>query len=277
MKHRHAFTLIELLVVIAIIALLVSILMPSLQKAKEMAKDVVCASNLKNISYAIYLYAQDYEENIPYSINRYGQSPRDASTGWYHRIGRVPEDSIPGFASAQTTRIWRAGYTDYDYGVIGGNDVFQCPTAETQLIPRPTRNSGYAWNRFFSINGVLSGDFNYNQPERIHSIPLHDVDSGVVLAGDGHADIIASVYVIRPRFVCGTGGKYLGKVSPIALIAGGPWPYQEYLKPWGPSGPCEFYGHTGERSTLVFADGHVKAIKDLRPEIFNMDRGIGNR
>ena len=59
MKHRRGFTLIELLVVIAIIALLVSILMPSLQKAKQLAKDLVCSTNQKNVSYAIELFVKD--------------------------------------------------------------------------------------------------------------------------------------------------------------------------------------------------------------------------
>ena len=61
MKRLKAFTLIELLVVIAIIALLVSILMPSLQKAKELAKDVVCRTNQKHVAYAILLYVEEYQ------------------------------------------------------------------------------------------------------------------------------------------------------------------------------------------------------------------------
>ncbi|MHC5145188.1 MAG: type II secretion system protein, partial [Planctomycetota bacterium] len=49
-----AFTLIELLVVISIIAVLLSVIVPSLNRAKDAAKKVLCRSNLKNISYASF-------------------------------------------------------------------------------------------------------------------------------------------------------------------------------------------------------------------------------
>lgn len=59
-KTIRGFTLIELLVVIAIISLLVSILIPSLQKAKDLAKRAVCASNWHNIGLLAPMYQNDY-------------------------------------------------------------------------------------------------------------------------------------------------------------------------------------------------------------------------
>ncbi len=57
-----AFTLVELLVVISIIAMLLAILMPSLQKAREQAKRVICASNLHNLSLSYFSYEATYNE-----------------------------------------------------------------------------------------------------------------------------------------------------------------------------------------------------------------------
>ena len=59
MKRSKAFTLIELLVVIAIIALLISILLPSLSRARELSKRLVCAANLKGIGTSSKIYAND--------------------------------------------------------------------------------------------------------------------------------------------------------------------------------------------------------------------------
>ncbi|HEY3857040.1 MAG TPA: prepilin-type N-terminal cleavage/methylation domain-containing protein [Verrucomicrobiae bacterium] len=65
MKNKQAFTLVELLVVIAIIAILAGLLLPSLTQANQNSKQTVCASNLKQVSLAIRLYASDYSDSLP--------------------------------------------------------------------------------------------------------------------------------------------------------------------------------------------------------------------
>lgn len=64
MQRKDGFTLIELLVVIAVIALLLAILMPALQKAKEQGQRVVCQSNLKNYGVAIFMYTGDNDDKF---------------------------------------------------------------------------------------------------------------------------------------------------------------------------------------------------------------------
>ncbi len=65
MDKRKAYTLIELLVVIAIIALLLAVLTPALREAKKHAQTVVCRSNVRQIGYAVILYAEANDTYIP--------------------------------------------------------------------------------------------------------------------------------------------------------------------------------------------------------------------
>ena len=61
---KNLFTLIELMLVIAIIAILASLLLPSLGKAREKSRLVLCASNLSQVGVTIFLYADDNESSL---------------------------------------------------------------------------------------------------------------------------------------------------------------------------------------------------------------------
>src|SRR5213075_1515826 len=77
----RGFTLVELLVVIGIIALLISILLPSLARAREQGNAIKCLSNLRQIGNAFIMYANENKQKLP---------PRNASRG----VGHLPWDWI---------------------------------------------------------------------------------------------------------------------------------------------------------------------------------------
>jgi len=111
--RRRGFTLIELLVVVAIIALLVSILLPSLNRAKELTKRVVCATHLSNILKAANLYSTEYNGVFPIDPNEDGTPSNSVNTLWcatqnpkrYFHLGRLVgrwSDSEGGFVGKYT-------------------------------------------------------------------------------------------------------------------------------------------------------------------------------
>ncbi len=77
------FTLVELLVVVAIIALLISILLPSLSKAKDLARSAVCLSHLSGAGKGFQMYAAEYDDYIP--------GPNTSGTKWRNWTGRPPK------------------------------------------------------------------------------------------------------------------------------------------------------------------------------------------
>jgi prepilin-type N-terminal cleavage/methylation domain-containing protein len=109
------FTLIELLVVIAIIALLLSILMPSLQKAKELARKVVCLSNMKQIGLGMKLYiASESDGKYPQQRRPFGTwLPGERTGHWWL--------SVRPYIDADKNRHQTINFTN-------GGTVAYCPS-----------------------------------------------------------------------------------------------------------------------------------------------------
>lgn len=80
--NRSAFTLIELLVVIAIIAILAAILFPVFAQAREKARQTSCMSNLRNLSTAMLMYSNDFDELLPPSSYLIGGPPTGMLQNW---------------------------------------------------------------------------------------------------------------------------------------------------------------------------------------------------
>jgi prepilin-type N-terminal cleavage/methylation domain-containing protein/prepilin-type processing-associated H-X9-DG protein len=86
---REGFTLIELLVVIAIIGILAALLLPALSSARDKARSAQCCGNLRQISLALQLYADDHDEFFPEAGGTIGWNQIDGATGlgsWMQQV-----------------------------------------------------------------------------------------------------------------------------------------------------------------------------------------------
>jgi prepilin-type N-terminal cleavage/methylation domain-containing protein/prepilin-type processing-associated H-X9-DG protein len=84
-RRRPAFTLIELLAVVAIIALLLTLLAPSLERARDLAREAVCRANERGLGTAFQVYASQNHYPVYPRPNAYGEKPGDVGY-WYEAI-----------------------------------------------------------------------------------------------------------------------------------------------------------------------------------------------
>lgn len=226
-RKTKIFTLIELLVVIAIIAILASMLLPALNKAKDKARAITCANNMKQIGSGFAFYQNDNDGYYPWIWEPTGPAARNSYRPWNYFLS-ISADYLP------------APYSGNNPKTIKWNSIWFCPNSVNRAKATVAQDVG-------AIDNMIKYGMSY-------AYPCHQQSDRYGLGGWVGTDKppVKNSQIKKPSEV-------------MALIeaesnAGYGCGFIQVV----PSFPASIGRHGGDNmgTNLLFADGHVKYFNE---------------
>ncbi len=289
-KRSRGFTLVELLVVISIIALLISLLLPALSRAKAEANSVACLAKLRSIGQLTLEYTTTYNDSLPPSAVNYEGAWIDLLFQMYVGTPVTIDGLANGIApnNGYWSGAWHNGFISFNKNVNANNYIqkynglFLDPSSMSQA--NSNWNNSYAANVQVFISNPSYGQTGYDtvQTLKISQIPNPSTvfmvaDSSLWYGNQGwpdfdgmtytyqiQADCLPNIYSptadMNPACYYGTGNT--------DLPGGGKYPGIRYRH-------MDFGPNQGQ-ANMVFADGHAASINygRLHPENVLLDPSV---
>lgn len=245
-RKTQGFTLIELLVVIAIIALLISILLPSLSRARELSKRLVCQSNIKGVGTSCKIYANDNSERWPVPPYDRTLNTGTAQDGvdYYNIINTVSTDGPVGYRrqlrsySIAPNPTKELSVTRAYWMLVRNGDItvkqFVCPSGTDDADPTENLELYYDFTEYKTISYGYQVPFGPNDTK-----PREGMDNRQIVAADK-----------GPWYKADTTQWEGGVRGPVELT--------DSPKAWRPYNSVNHGGAAnGEGQNCLFGDGHA--------------------
>ena len=236
-KTGKGFTLVELLVVIAIIAVLLSIMLPSLTKAREAVRNVKCQSNLKQYGLAMKMYLDDNNHRFPtYNIWL-------KSTSGLFKTGDKPDGVFWPYISSASIHLCPSFRSVLSSADLGASDVNYEDLRGNYSMNSYIGNSGNIWSSWLGAAKGVTSETDVSRP------------SGVFTFAEENPWFIPgySTYPLNDLFF--TVGNATRLIDNFATFHSPPNRGHDLRTAVGQTS-----GLNAGRANLVFVDGHVDAV-----------------